>query len=186
MFSSSAKSHVNSLGSFASISSTFLTNWEVLVPRGRPGETPFSMVKVPALMLATQRCRVRKFGTEDSPNTCPSSSCKMDTDLPILKPVKISTIVSILKVHNKQVDRHAAVDKLKLALMPLSLFSEATDKDRGKFLDLNLPSFHAVIMIFCLNFCIGRWIGGDILFDSRLVLYIYNVLKTKTGFTRTL
>ena len=56
--------------------------------------------------------------------------------------------------------------------MPLSLFFEATDKDRGKFLDLNLPSFHAVIMIFCLNFYIGRWIGGDILFDSRLVFVL--------------
>ena len=63
--------------------------------------------------------------------------------------------------------------------MPLSLFSEATDKDRGKFLDLNLPSFHAVIMIFCLNFCIGRWIGGDILFDSRLV-YIKTSARVTT------
>ena len=98
-----------------------------------------------------------------------------------MKPVKISTIVSILKVHDKQVDRHAAVDKLKLALMPLSLFSEATDKDRGKFLDLNLPSFHAVIMIFCLNFCIGRWIGGDILFDSRLVFRGIQLIPPKLG-----
>ena len=66
--------------------------------------------------------------------------------------------------------------------MPLSLFSEATDKDSGKFLDLNLPSFHAVIMIFCLNFCIGRWIGGDILFDSRLVLSTVKHNKCSYGF----
>ena len=83
------------------------------------------------------------------------------------------TIYIFLLFQKWQTSRHAAVDRLKLLQKFLSLFSEATNKDRGKFLGLNLPNFHAVIMIFCPNLCIKRWIGCEILFDSDQV-YSYN------------